>query len=67
MRIEKNPSLTKPNVPEIEKVEATRPVKAGAGKHRGDRRDMSKQYSNNAKSRPNHVDTPGQPGKRHKG
>ena len=31
------------------KVDATRPVEAGGTKHRGDRRDMSKAYTNNAK------------------
>ena len=43
-----NPRVTKPNVPETLRVEANRPVKAGV-KHRGDRRDMSKTYSGNAK------------------
>jgi len=43
-----NPRVTKPNVPETLRVEANRPVKAGV-KHRGDRRDMSKTYSDTAK------------------
>ena len=43
-----NPSITKPNVPETLRTEANRPVKAGV-KHRGDRRDMSKTYTGNAK------------------
>lgn len=42
-------SPTSPNVPITRKTEASRPVKAGAGKHRGDRRDMSKTYTGSAK------------------
>ena len=39
-----------PHVPEIMRSEANRPVKAGGGgKHRGDRRDMSKTYTTNTK------------------
>ena len=36
---------TAPNFPITTRVEANRPVSAGAGKHRGDRRDMSKTYT----------------------
>ena len=42
-------SPTRPNVPQVVRREANRPVNAGGGKHRGDRRDMSKLYTNNAK------------------
>jgi hypothetical protein len=40
-----NQDQTKPNVPEEQRTETNRPVTAGAGRHRGDRRDMSKTYS----------------------
>lgn len=40
---------TKPNVPEEQFTETNRPVSAGAGKHRGDRRDMSKTYTGNTR------------------
>ena len=40
---------TKPNVPQEMRTEANRPVSAGGGKKRGDRRDMSKTYSGTAK------------------
>lgn len=40
---------TRPDVPQVEKTEASRPVSAGAGRHRGDRRDMSKTYAGNAR------------------
>jgi hypothetical protein len=43
------PNPKKPNVPEEMRAEANRPVTAGGGKHRGDRRDMSKTYSGNQK------------------
>jgi hypothetical protein len=36
-------------VPEIARTEASRPVSAGSGKQRGDRRDMSPTYTNNEK------------------
>jgi hypothetical protein len=39
------PSPTRPNVPGTSERETTRPVTAGSGKHRGDRRDMSPTYS----------------------
>jgi hypothetical protein len=42
------PGLVNPAAPRLpveERNEATRPVSSGAGKHRGDRRDMSKTYS----------------------
>ena len=38
-----------PYVPEIARTEASRPVSAGSGKQRGDRRDMSPTYTNNEK------------------
>lgn len=37
--------VTRPDVPIVARSEASRPVKAGSGKQRGDRRDMSKTYS----------------------
>jgi hypothetical protein len=43
-----NPSVTKPNVPEILRAEANRPITAGV-KRRGDRRDTSKTYTGNAR------------------
>ena len=43
------PRKTNPATPQDMRREATRPVSAGAGKHRGDRRDMNKLYTNNAK------------------
>jgi len=42
------PGLVNPAAPRLpveERSETTRPVSSGAGKHRGDRRDMSKTYS----------------------
>ena len=43
------PSPTRPNVPQTLRTEASRPQKPGGTKHRGDRRDTSKLYTNNAK------------------
>lgn len=43
------PSPTSPNLPISLRVEATRPVNAGGGKHRGDRRDTSRTYSGNVR------------------
>lgn len=40
---------SRPAVPVTVKAEASRPVKAGSGKLRGDRRDMSKTYSGTKK------------------
>lgn len=40
---------TKPNFEQEQRAETTRPVSAGAGKHRGDRRDMNKAYTGNMK------------------
>ena len=49
-RIDGNgPRPTKPNVPQEVRREATRPQTPGAGKHRGDRRDMSPTYTGNAR------------------
>jgi hypothetical protein len=42
-------SKTKPNVEQVLRREATRPQGPGGGKHRGDRRDMNKAYTGNAK------------------
>ena len=42
-------SKTKPNVEQVLRREATRPQSPGGGKHRGDRRDMNKAYTGNAK------------------
>lgn len=41
--------LSNPDVPIHRRTQASRPVKAGTGKHRGDRRDMNKAYTGNAK------------------
>lgn len=43
------PMTSKPNTGRSLKTEANRPVEAGGTKHRGDRRDMSKTYTNNRK------------------
>lgn len=43
------PSKTNPMTPQEAKREVTRPQSPGGGKHRGDRRDMNKLYTNNAK------------------
>ena len=43
------PRKTNPMTPQEVRSDATRPVSAGAGKKRGDRRDMNKLYTNNAK------------------
>lgn len=45
---DKGPRASKPNVPEVLRAEANRPVSAGV-KHRGDRRDTSKTYTTNTK------------------
>ena len=42
-------SPTRPNTPASLRTEANRPVSAGGTKHRGDRRDTSKLYTNNVK------------------
>jgi hypothetical protein len=42
------PRASKPNVPEMLRAEVNRAVTAGV-KHRGDRRDMSKAYTNNSR------------------
>ena len=42
-------SPTRPDVPQRLLAEANRPVSPGGTKHRGDRRDTSKLYTNNAK------------------
>ena len=43
------PTPTRPNPPITVRAEASRPQSPGGGKHRGDRRDTSKLYTNNAK------------------
>ena len=43
------PSPTRPNTPQEARTDTNRSVKAGSGKHRGDRRDMSKLYTGNDK------------------
>ena len=43
------PRATRPNVPTTLRAEANRPVNAGGTKHRGDRRDTSRLYTNNTK------------------
>ena len=48
MAQDEGPRRTKPNVPELLRAEANRPVTAGV-KHRGDRRDTSKAYTGNAR------------------
>lgn len=40
---------TQPNTPQERRTEASRPQGAGGGKLRGDRRDMHKTYTGNAK------------------
>jgi hypothetical protein len=54
------PTSRKPNssdrhIEQIYKAEANRPVGPGAGKHRGDRRDMNKAYTGNRRTRANHT------------
>ncbi len=43
------PRATRPNVPQTLRAEANRPQSPGGTKHRGDRRDTNKLYTNNAK------------------
>jgi hypothetical protein len=43
------PRKTNPNTPQERRVEVNRPQTAGGGTQRGDRRDMNKLYTNNAK------------------
>ncbi|MGH7213927.1 MAG: hypothetical protein ACREIT_04110 [Tepidisphaeraceae bacterium] len=43
------PNPTKPNIPQVVRRETTRPVSAGSGKLRGDRRDTSRLYTGNTK------------------
>lgn len=45
----RGPNATKPNVPQELETEVNRPIGNGGGKHRGDRRDMSKTYTNNTR------------------
>ena len=40
---------SRPNVPTALRTEANRPVNSGGTVHRGDRRDTSRLYTNNAK------------------
>ena len=40
---------TKPDVDQKRRTQASRPVSAGTGRHRGDRRDMNKAYTGNRK------------------
>jgi len=40
---------SRPNMEQERRVETNRPVSAGAGRHRGDRRDMNKAYTGNAR------------------
>jgi len=40
---------TKPRSQQERRAETTRPVSAGAGRHRGDRRDMNKTYTGNTR------------------
>lgn len=44
-----NLNVTHPDVPISRRSGTNRPVKAGTGKHRGDRRDMNKAYTGNQK------------------
>jgi len=43
------PKSTNPHTPQELRREVNRPQSPGGGKHRGDRRDMNKLYTNNAK------------------
>ena len=43
------PRATRPNPPVTLRADANRPVSPGGTKHRGDRRDTSRLYTNNAK------------------
>ena len=43
------PRATRPNVPQEVRREANRPQTPGGGRHRGDRRDTSRLYTNNTK------------------
>lgn len=45
-------------------VDTNQPIGNGGGKNRGDRRDMSPQYTGNNNIRKNHVDVDGRPGER---
>jgi hypothetical protein len=40
---------TKPQSQQEQRAETTRPVSAGTGRHRGDRRDMNKTYIGNTR------------------
>ncbi len=46
-RTQITPGLVNPAAPRlpIEETQVSRPISSGGGKHRGDRRDMSKTYS----------------------
>ena len=44
-----NPKPTHPNVKQEQMTEVNRGQSAGGGKHRGDRRDMNKAYTGNAR------------------
>jgi len=46
---DRGPVPTKPNVPQEVLREASRPQTPGGGRHRGDRRDTSRLYTNNTK------------------
>lgn len=44
-----NPTPTHPMIENTERAESNRPVSAGPGRHRGDRRDMSPTYTGTRK------------------
>src|SRR5437016_694607 len=50
------PKPTHPNVPLDLRAETTRPVSSGGTIHRGDRRDMNRQYTGNIRHQPNFSD-----------
>jgi hypothetical protein len=51
-------------VKHTKRTEATRPVTAGGGKNRGDRRDMNPTYTGNNRRQPNHANPAGKAGAR---
>jgi hypothetical protein len=52
-------SPTRPAILRTLKVDANRPIEPGGTKHRGDRRDMNKAYTNNSRTSANHTNPRG--------
>ncbi len=55
MPVPRKPRSSAANIEQIYKMDTDRPVGPGAGRHRGDRRDMNKAYTGNRRTHANHT------------